>query len=303
MEKELRVKKPRKREHAFFPIAIWTLILLWVITFLFVLAWAIIQSFKSDVGFWFDKVGFPSKEYGGWQWKNYSLVFTEVKIPAADGQLIYLPTMLWNTLYYCIGNGFFSVFSPMICSYIYAKYSKRVRWTKILWGIMLVNLYVPLSASLAASLVFAMKLGFYDNIYLYIVTSFTGFTSNFLIYYATWKGVSWDYAEAAFMDGASHTTILFKIMLPMTRTVFGVLFVSSIIALWTNYETSMVFLPSYPTIAYGVYYFQNQTGSAAVGNIPVRLAAIMTAAFPMLVLFLSFKNKMMGSLTMGGLKG
>ena len=303
MKNEMKVKKLRKREHAFFPAIIWTLILIWVIVFLFIMFWAVIQSLKSDIGFWFDKVGFPSEEYGGWQWENYKLVFTEVKIPAAGGKMLYLSDMLWNTLYFCITNGFFYVFSPMICSYVYAKYSKRIRWTKVLWWLVLINLYVPLSASLAASLVFAMKLGFYDNLYLYTVTSLVGFGPNFLIYYATWKGVSWDYAEAGFIDGASHTTVMFKIMLPMTRTVFGVLFITSLIGLWTSYETPMVFLPSYPTIAYGVYYFQHQTGSAAVGNIPVRLAAIMTSATPALLLFLCFKNKIMGSLTMGGLKG
>ena len=147
----------------------------------------------------------------------------------------------------------------------------------------------------------AMKLGIYDNIFLFSLASFGGFGSNFLIYYAIWKGLSWDYAEAAFMDGAGHFTVLIKIMFPMTVTIFGVLFLTNVIALWADYQTPMVFLPSYPTLAYGVFSFQNSVEAGA--SVPIKIASLIAVATPMFVLFMIFKDKMMGSLTMGGLKG
>ena len=303
MEKTMKNRKPRKREHAFFPITMWILTFLWCFILIVVLFWGIIQSLKTDFNFWFDSVGFPAAEYGGWSFENYTKVFTQVKIPDTKGNLVYFPEMIFNSLYYCLVNGFFSVLAPMICSYVYAKYSRRVPWTRILWIILLINLYVPLSASLAASLEFSMIFGFYDNLYLYSITSLTGFNSAFLIYYATWKGVSWEYAEAGYMDGASDFRIFFEIMFPMTVTVFGVLYVSDIIAFWANYTTPMIYLPSYPTVAYGVYYFTTFPGEEDAGNIPVQLAALFASATPMLALFIAFKDKMMGSLTMGGLKG
>ena len=189
----------------------------------------------------------------------------------------------------------------MLTSYVYTKYAKRVRWAKIAWLLTLISIYVPISASLAASMTLAMKLGIYDNIFLFSLASFGGFGSNFLIYYAIWKGLSWDYAEAAFMDGAGHFTVLIKIMFPMTVTIFGVLFLTNVIALWADYQTPMVFLPSYPTLAYGVFSFQNSVEAGA--SVPIKIASLIAVATPMFVLFMIFKDKMMGSLTMGGLKG
>ena len=88
----------------------------------------------------------------------------------------------------------------------------------------------------------------------------------------------------------------------MTITVFGVLFLTQVIALWANYSTPMLFLPSYPTLAYGVFAFQ-QTNESGASMVPIKLAALIAVALPIFTLFMIFKEKMMGSLTMGGLKG
>ena len=62
----------------------------------------------------------------------------------------------------------------------------------------------------------------------------------------------------------------------------------------------MIYLPSYPTLAYGVYTFQN-TNEAT--NIPIKIASLIAVAMPLFIVFMCAKEKMMGSLTMGGLKG
>lgn len=315
-------RKINQRTKAVFPILIWSVITLWCAIFLFMVAWGLMTSFKSAAGFeensywllpWQTHVqkvgipGLPALDYwqDNWAFDNYIKVLSKDTFWVLDryGKQVYFLEMLFNTLYYVIVYGFAAIIGPMLCSYIYAKYHQRVRWVNIAWILVLVNMYVPLSASLAASLKLAMQLRIYDNLYLFMLTFIGGFDSNFLIYYAIWKGLSWEYAEAAFMDGASHWTVLVKVMFPMTLTVFWVLFVSRIIALWADYQTAMVFLPSYPTLAYGVYSFQFNSTEADKTGTPIRLAALYAVALPMFALFMIFKEKMMGSLTMGGLKG
>ena len=311
-----------KRAKAFFPILIWSIITLWCVIFLFMIAWGLMTSFKSKFGFdtnsywlmpWqthvFEEI-IPDVLYvdewvDNWALDNYFTALSKDNFWVRDkaGDPVYFGEMLFNTLYYVIVYAFAGIIGPMLCSYIYAKYHQRVRWTKLVWILVLVNMYVPLSASLAASLKLAMQLKIYDNLFLFMLTFIGGFDGNFLIYYAIWKGLSWEYAEAAFMDGASHWTVLIKIMFPMTLTVFWVLFISKVIALWTDYQTAMVFLPSYPTLAYGVYSFQFNSTNLETAGAPIRLAALYAVAVPMFALFMIFKEKMMGSLTMGGLKG
>lgn len=296
----MKTKKWAKRNKSFFAISVWTVVLIWCILFFVLLGWGILSSVK-DLGFyWMDRVGIPTRAQD-WAFDNYTIAFKSMKIKTSDGW-VFFPEMLFNSLVYITLYGVLNVVSPMLCSYVYAKYGKRVKWVKLLWGIVLVNLYVPLSSSLAASLNFAMQLGIYDNLFLFSTSALNGFGGNFLIYYAIWKGVSWEFAEAAFIDGASDFKVLIKIMFPMTITVFGVLFLTQVIALWANYATPMLFLPSYPTLAYGVFAFQ-QTNESGASMVPIKLAALIAVALPIFTLFMIFKEKMMGSLTMGGLKG
>ena len=295
-----KTKKPRKRALAPFPVIIYTIIVIWCVIFLGMFLWGVIQSFKDTTNFYYDKVGFPSAEYG-WQFSNYSLVFKEVRI-LVNGRNVYLPEMLYNTMFYCIVYGLVSVIAPMMTSYVYAKYNKRVPWVKVVWVIVLINLYVPLSASLGASLRLAMRMGYYNNLYLLIFAMTSGFNGNFLIYFATWKGLSWEFAEAAMIDGANPWKIFFKVMFPLTGNIFVVLLVTQIIAYWSDYQTPMVFLPAHPTLAYGVYMFQQSISNGA-NFPPVQIAALITVAIPILALFLIFRKQMMSSLTVGGLKG
>ena len=301
MKKRIEVASG-KRLLAPFPILVWTLTLLWCVIFLSMFFWGFIQSFKDPVNFWFDAVGFPKSEYGGWRFDNYLVAFKNVKIYVRSGRWVYIPEMMYNTLFYCLVYGAVAVIGPMMTSYVYAKYSKRCPWVRLVWVIILINLYVPINASLGAQIRMAMQFGYYDNMYYLLITACSGFNANFLIYYATWKGLSWDFAEAAMIDGAGPWKIFFKIMLPMTGNIFLVLFVSQIIAYWSDYQTPMVFLPSHPTLAYGVYNFQ-QSFEAGASEPPVKLAALITVAVPVFVLFMIFRTKMMSSLTVGGLKG
>lgn len=296
-----KTRKKNTRNKSVFAITIWSVLFIWAAVFIFLMLWALVASIKDFGFYWLDAVGFPTKKEE-FAWDNYWKAFTLMQVYTSKFGFQYFGNMLYNSLFYVIMYGLLNVASPMLCSYIYAKYNKRVKWVRILWIIVLINLYVPLSASLASSLNFSMKLGLYDNIYTYMLGALNGFGGNFLIYYATWKGLSWEYAEAAFIDGASNTRVMTQIMIPMTKTIFGVLFLTQVVALWTDYSTPMVFLPSYPTLAYGVFLFQSSVENGASFT-PVRIASLIAVAAPMILLFIAFKNKMMGSLTIGGLKG
>ncbi len=303
MADEKKAKRTHKRTVAPFPIIIYTITAIWCALFLLIFLWGIVQSFKHPVNFLADPLWFPQKKYGGWRFSNYLTAFKNMQIylPAKHREVSFLE-MLYNTLFFCFAYSLVAVISPMLTSYVYAKYSKRCPWVKLIWIILLINLYVPLSASLGASLKLAMQLGYYDNMYYFLVVAMSGFNGNFLIYYATWKGLSWDFAEAAMIDGANPWKIFFKIMFPMTINIFVVLFVTQFIGYWSDYQTPMVFLPSHPTLAYGVYRFQTSIVDGA-SEPPIKIAALIAVAVPMFALFMVFRKKMMNSLTVGGLKG
>jgi len=62
-----------------------------------------------------------------------------------------------------------------------------------------------------------------------------------------------------------------------------------------------LYMPTYPTLAYGVW-FLTFGSNQSLTKLPYRVAGAMTLALPILILFIFLKDKLMGNITMGGLK-
>ena len=62
--------------------------------------------------------------------------------------------------------------------------------------------------------------------------------------------------------------------------------------------TPMIYLPTHPTIAQAAWGLQFSNTS-----VPYMLAGLFILALPVLILFCCFHKKLMGSMTIGGLKG
>ena len=126
--------------------------------------------------------------------------------------------------------------------------------------------------------------------------------ANFLIYYASFKSLPNDYKEAAEIDGASQLQILLNVVVPLIKTTIGAIALLSFIGYWNDYTTAMIYLPSRPTIAYGLYYFTHSTINEA-SYVTVGIAACMLVTIPIFIVFLIFRNKLIGNMAVGGIKG
>lgn len=303
--KEILKKRKRKFKLKIkadlFTVISWIVLLLWCIAFLVMLVWAFIQSFKTNMEFYLDPGGLPKK----WEFSNYLIaienIHSPVQVAGGGTREVYLPEMLLNSLLYAVGAPFFAVLTASVASYIVAKYN-RFKWVSIIFAIVIFTTYVPLSPSLASNIKLLHSLHLYDSMVGMWIWSSGAFGSMFLLYYANFKGVSWTYAEAAFIDGASHFRVFFQIMLPLTKAVFGALFLTSFINIWNDYMTPMIYMPSYPTLSYAAWKIQFST-ETVFAVVPVRLAGLMLVILPVLILFILTKNKLMTSMSVGGIKG
>ena len=124
----------------------------------------------------------------------------------------------------------------------------------------------------------------------------------FFVFYASFKNVPKSYSEAAQIDGAGHCSILFRIYYPIVFNAILTIVLLYFIQYWNDYQTPLIFLPSMPTAAYGLFKFQSSTSGAA-SSIPIQLAACVFLALPIFVLFVIFKEKLIGNISIGGLKG
>ena len=125
--------------------------------------------------------------------------------------------------------------------------------------------------------------------------------SNFIIFYAFLRTIASEMREAAVIDGAGNWTIMLRIIFPLSLNMFAILFVTSFITHWNDYMTMIVWLPSKPSLAYGMYRFQYLTGKDLTWP-PIQVAGCVILMLPVLTLFIVLKAKILGGVTIGTLK-
>ncbi len=291
-----------------FPIVGWSLATLWTIVFLTFLFWMLITSVKSVMDFMHNPLWLPSEYWGGkssfygYNFKNYSIAFDAIKIVRLS-KTYRAWDMIGNSMIYAFGCALCAIIPPCLVSYLLAKYN-YIPYVASIWAFVLVIRYIPISASMAACITYLQRLHLYDSMFGVFLWTLNGFEGSFLLLYATWKNVSTDYRDAAFIDGAGHFKAMLTVMVPMIIPILIILFVQNFISRWNDYMGPMVYLPSYPTLSYGAWRFQFDTSNPLTAVAPTQMAGLLMLSAPMFVLFLFFRKKMMNtSMTIGGLKG
>ena len=209
--------------------------------------------------------------------------------------------ILINTVLYTFGGAAIMCFMPALTAYITAKYDYV--WCKALHMINIVIMCIPVVGRYPTELTFLRNSGLYDNMLGNYVQKMTGSGTYYLVYYAFFKGLSNVYRDAASIDGASEWMITFRIYFPLAQKMILTVFLIQFVNLWNDYQTLYLYLPSYPTFAYMVYYkVIEATDNTTFQELHMKTAACMFLALPVLILFIIFKDKLMGSISLGGIK-
>ncbi len=262
--------------------------MLYAVSILFVMVWGLNISLMSRKDYNQAKL-FPTSL----QFVNYITAWTEL---SANG--ISMIEMIINSVWYAVGASAFSVLFSSMTSYVIAKYKFPGRGFFYGWAI--VTMMIPILGSAPSAIRFYDMLGIYDSQFLIIMFA-SSWGQNFVILYATFKSVSWEYAEAAFIDGANHLTVWYKIMLPQVISPMIALFMVEFIGRWGDSETALLFLPNHPSLASGLYIYKRINETRL--NTPALFSGLMLCTVPVLVLYICFQKSIMEIQLDGGLKG
>lgn len=94
-----------------------------------------------------------------------------------------------------------------------------------------------------------------------------------------------------------------NIMLPLAGKMLATVILLDCVTLYNDYTTQLMYMPTKPTLSFAVYYMNNiETGNAKLGSTPVRIASCMMLSLPMILVFIFLHNKLMGNVSLGGLK-
>lgn len=253
--------------------------------------WMVMTSLKDG---WEYMIGNPFDLPEQLKFVNYIDAFKVLNTTNAN-----FAEMIFNSVWYTFIVTALGSLIPAITGYCLSKYHFAAR--QIIFTLAIVSMTMPIVGSGAAFMKLIGFLQIYDTPLYPIVCNLGGFGGAFLVYYGFFKSVSWNYAEAAMMDGANPFTVFFRIMLPMAKPVILTYAITGAIGTWNDFSTMILYLPSYPTLASGLYLYVG--GNDMSMRIPVYFAGLIISMVPTLALFCACSSKIMTSISFGGLKG
>lgn len=284
-----RAIKRGKGERVFMGI-MFVLFTLYALSVILPFLWILMNSLKSNDEFFVDRNAFPVNL----QFKNYGEAFTAINYNGTN-----LAGMFFNSIFLTVENSIAAVVFPLMAAYVVSKYPYKI--CKFLYGLALVVQVLPTIGALPVEYQLVYNLGINDNLFFIWLLAAGAFTFNFLILYAGFRSISWTYAESAMIDGAGHYTVFFKIMLPQAKPFITAVFITTFISQWNNYTTPFLYLDKRPTLALGLYEFQQKQLYAT--NMPPLFAGIILSIIPIGVLFCAMQKTIMENTVAGGIKG
>lgn len=289
------------KEKIVFAIA-FVIMLVYALSFLYCLFFLFVNSFESSFGYT-DKMTADGNAFAmpkTWQWDNYIKAFGTLSFTSGStGKQIGLGAMFFNSLWYLfckVGGG---LLACAFMAYALAKYKFKLNTP--IYMVIIFSMTIPIVGTMGATFKLMSDLRIYNTPFYAILTCFSGIGFNFLVLYGVFKNISWNYAEAVFVDGGGHFTVFFRIMLPQAMVPMIALAIISSITHWNDYLTPLLYLPDFPTVASGVYKIELE--SASRGDTPVYFAGLILSVLPVLIVYSCFSDMIMKNFNVGGLKG
>jgi multiple sugar transport system permease protein len=212
--------------------------------------------------------------------------------------------LLWNTLYYAFGALAFQLVFDVTAAYSLSKL--RPFLGNAILFLMLATLMIPATVLVvpqyvtmaAEPIVHWNLIGSPWAIWLPSVAN--GF--NIFLLKRFFDSIPTDYIDAAAIDGASRLKILWRIVLPISRPIIGVVSIFGLVGVWKDFLWPLLaeygYTPTRESVSVGIW--QASYGATSENLI---IAASAMAAIPTIVFFLIFQRNIMSGLTAGGIRG
>ncbi len=293
-------------------IFVFALLLIIAVGLVSLMVWGMYTSLKTRINWDDDPVWLPQGWPWEWAWDNLTTVFNKFEVRVdytdANGAIIASKVpinVFWMTMYTLIYAGGGAIINGMVLclmGYVTAKFPNKC--SAVVTVVVITVMALPIVGSYTSELQLMINLGLYNTLFGALIQKANFLGMYFLVFQAFFKGMSNDYAEAAEIDGASELRVMCSIMIPMARNILFTVILLNFVGFWNDYNSPLLYFPSYPTLAYGLYYITAGPGAyeTAISNPPMRLAASMIIFVPLLIIFIVFRDRIIGDVTMGGVK-
>ncbi len=200
-------------------------------------------------------------------------------------QQIHFPLLFMNTVIISVLSTVGSVLSSMLVGYGLSRI--RFPGRRIWFYIFVCSIFVPPMVGLIPIVRLMIKIGLYDTWVPLILPAWLANPVFIFLFRQYAMSIPYSYDEAAKMDGASHWTIFWQIMVPLTRPVWITMAILAFQASWNDYLSPLVYLISdnkFP-LSLGMASFAGIFGGVAVTPYNYFMATNLLYMLPPLLLF------------------
>lgn len=292
-------RKKRVRNVSVLSGFVFVLLILYSFSIVFPLVWMFLTSFKSRIDYMENVFGFPT----AFHFENYKVAFENFSQTYVRDGVVYTASiwqMLFNSLFYALGGSFLGTLAIFMMAYAAARFDFKIG--KVIYGIVIVTMVLPIVGSLPSAIQITRALGLYDSYAFLWISQFNFLGVHFLLFYEALKRIPKDYDEAGYIDGAGNFTIMTRLIFPQVKGTFATIMLIKFAGLWNDYNITMEYVPNIKTLAFGLFEY-SQSFKAVISSTPMRLAGCCILAIPVTIFFLIFHKRIMGESDEGGLKG
>lgn len=204
-----------------------------------------------------------------------------------------------NSLFIAVAVTVVSGYFSALTAYGFSRY--KFKGNKILYAVVLGSMMIPMQLGFIGFYQLISKMHLLNSYIPLIIPSIANASSVFFIKGYTDGAVHESLIEAARIDGSSEFSIFNKIGLPLIMPSVATMSIFTFIGTWNNYLTPLILitdmekytLPIMQVVAKGVY----KTEFGAI------YTCIAISVVPIMIAFVFLSKKIIGGLTIGGVKG
>lgn len=174
---------------------------------------------------------------------------------------------------------------------------------KVLFTAVMLTYMLPSAATYVPSYVILAKMGLLDSLAGIIISNLASVFTIFLLV-QTFQSVPKEMLEAAKMDGATDIEILFKVVIPYTKSTILTAGLIGFVGMYNNYMWPSLITTSKRNmlISVGLNTFFTSQGNFQE-NLPRLMAANTLAVLPLLLLFIVMQKWFIKGIADSGVKG
>jgi multiple sugar transport system permease protein len=208
-----------------------------------------------------------------------------------------------NSLWYT----FIATLGTLLSSSFVAYGFSRVDWPgrDILFVLVLATMMLPSQVTMIPQYIIFKELGWLNSFKPLVVPAWLASAFDIFLLRQFFLTIPRELDEAAILDGGDYFTILWRVIMPLSKPALVTVVAFSIVGTWNNFLGPLLYLSDTKkmTVALGLRVFRQMAGdTGAMVEFGQIMAASVMSLLPMLILFIAAQRYFVAGIAMTGLK-